>query len=166
MGDEEGPGGTRFFDAVLDASASDALQAASHRVTFHRGAVLMRQGDVGESMFTIISGRVSVSVHERGGDQEVAELGSDDVVGEMSLLTGERRAATVTARSAVVALETPKAALAPILAKAPHLAHHFAEMVEQRHAQLAQIHKDYDRWNSVGLNPAELAARMTAFYSG
>jgi CRP-like cAMP-binding protein len=166
MGDEDELGGTRFFDAVLDASAIDALHAASHRVTFNRGAVLMRQGDVGASMFTIISGRVGVSVHERGGDQEVAELGPDDVVGEMSLLTGERRTATVTATSKVVALETPKAALEPILAKAPHLAHHFAEMVEQRHAQLAQIHKDYDRWNSVGLNPTELAARMTAFYSG
>lgn len=156
----------RFFDAVMDAQASDAIASASHQVTFARGATLMRQGDLGSSMFSIISGKVMVSVHEPGGEEEVATLGSGDFVGEMSLLTGERRSATVTARSKVVALETPKAALAPILAQAPHLADKLAALVAERHAQLTQIHKDFGRWNSVGNNPAELAARMTAFYSG
>ncbi|CAN5289715.1 hypothetical protein BH10PSE9_BH10PSE9_03350 [soil metagenome] len=156
----------RFFDAVMDAQASDAIASASHRVTFSRGATLMRQGDFGSSMFSIISGKVMVSVHEPGGEEEVAMLGPGDFVGEMSLLTGERRSATVTARSKVVALETPKTALAPVLAQAPHLADKLAALVAQRHAQLAQIHKDFDRWNSVGNNPTELAARMTAFYSG
>ncbi len=166
MADEEELGGTRFFDSVLDAAAIDKLHAASSHVTFPRGAVLMRQGDPGHSMFTIVKGKVAVTVHERGGDREVAMLGPDDVVGEMSLLTGEPRSATATARSKVVALETPKAALQPILGEAPHLAAHFATMVKDRHNQLAQLHKDYERWNSVGLDRNELAARMTAFYSG
>ena len=166
MADEQEFAGTRFFDAVLDAEATDKLHAASHQVAFRRGDVLMRQGDIGESMFTIISGHVAVTVHERGGDRQVADLGPEDVVGEMSLLTGERRTATVTARSKVVALETPKAALQPILAGAPHLAHNFAEMVKARQDQLSQLHEDFDRWNSVGLSRAELAAKMTAFYAG
>ena len=159
-------GGTKFFDQVLDAAAIDALHAASRRVTFPRGAVLMRQGEPGESMFTIVSGKVTVSVQERDGTHKVAELGPDDYVGEMSLLTGEPRTATVTARSKVVALETPKAALRPILAEAPHLARQFADMVKERHAELAQLHADYGRWNSSASDPAEIAARMTAFYSG
>ncbi len=166
MAEEEELAGTRFFDAVLDAAAIDRLHAASHRVAFHRGDVLMRQGEIGTSMFTILSGKVAVTVRERGGDQEVATLGPDDVVGEMSLLTGERRSATVTARGKVVALETPKTALEPILAEAPHLAARFAEMVKARHAQLSQIHQDFERWNSVGHSQSELAARMTAFYAG
>ena len=159
-------GGTSFFNAVLDAAAIDALHAASRRVAFPRGAVLMRQGEPGASMFTIVSGKVVVSVQERDGEHKVAELGPDDYVGEMSLLTGEPRSATVVAKGKVVALETSKAALQPILEKAPHLAQKFAEMVRDRQAQLTQIHQDYARWNSVGLDPAELAARMTTFYSG
>ena len=157
---------TRFFDAVLDAQARDALSAASHRVSFTRGAVLMRQGDLGSSMFSIVSGKVSVSVREPGGDEEVAVLGPGEFVGEISLLTGERRSATVTAKGKVVALEIPKEALAPLLGKAPHLATRLATLVHERHAQLTQIHEDFKRWNSVGNTPAELAARMTAYYSG
>ncbi len=166
MSDDDELHGTRFFDAVLDAAAIDALHAASHRVVFPRGSVLMRQGEAGTSMFTIVSGKVVVSVRERDGEHKVAELGPDDYVGEMSLLTGEPRSATVTARGKVVALEIPKAALQPILAKAPHLCGRFADMVRDRHAQLTQLHADYARWNSLGSDPAELAARMTAFYSG
>lgn len=158
--------GTKFFDAVLDAAAIDALHAASRRVVFPRGSVLIRQGEPGTSMFTIVSGKVAVSVHEPDGEHKVAELGPDDYVGEMSLLTGEPRTATVTAKNKVVALETPKAALQPILAKAPHLARQFAEMVRDRQAELARLHESFARWNSVGLDPAELAARMTAFHSG
>ena len=166
MADDDERAGTRFFDDVLDAAAIDRLHAASHKVTFRRGAVLMRQGDDGDSMFTILSGKVAVTVHEPGGDRLVAELGPDEVVGEMSLLTGEPRSATVTARSKVVALETPKSALQPCLAEAPHLCSQFANIVKNRHDQLVQIHRDFDRWNSVGVDRDRLAARMTAFYSG
>ena len=166
MRDDDELGGTRFFDAVLDAAAIDALHAASHRVVFPRGAVLMRQGEPGTSMFTIVSGKVTVSVREPDGEHTVAELGPDDYVGEMSLLTGEPRSATVTAKGKVVALETPKTALQPILSRAPHLARRFADMVRDRHAELVQLHEDYARWNSGSRDPAELAARMTAFYSG
>jgi CRP-like cAMP-binding protein len=166
MGDDGDLGGTRFFDAVLDATAVDALHAASHRVVFPRGSVLMCQGEAGASMFAIVSGKVVVSAHEPGGERKVAELGPGDFVGEMSLLTGEPRSATVTAKGKVVALETPKAALQPVLAGAPHLCRRFADMVRERHAQLVQLHADYARLNSVGSDPAELAARMTAFYSG
>jgi len=166
MSENDERAGTRFFDDVLDAAAIDHLHAASHKVTFKRGTVLMRQGDEGDSMFTILSGKVAVTVHEPGGDKLVAELGPDEVVGEMSLLTGEPRSATVTARSKVVALETPKSALQPCLAEAPHLCSRFADMVKNRHDQLVQLHRDYSRWNSVGYDSNQLAARMTAFYSG
>ena len=166
MGDEGELRGVRFFDAVLDAAAIDAMRAASRQVTFRRGEVLMRQGEPGASMFTIVSGNVVVSVQERDGDHNVAELGPDDYVGEMSLLTGEPRTATVTAKGRVVALETPKAALQPILAKAPHLAQQFAAMVKERQEQLTELHADYARWNRVGWDLADLAARMTAYHSG
>lgn len=62
------------------------------------GATLFRQGDVGDALFLIISGRVRVVLTEEdGSDRVLADMGRDEVVGEIAILTGERRNATVYA---------------------------------------------------------------------
>ena len=110
---------TAFFDVVLDAEQLDALAAAVKVVHFGKRDVIVRERDLGDSMFALVEGKVSVSVHTPGGEKTVATLGPGEVVGEMSLVTGERRSATVTALGKVTALEITKAALEPILAAAP-----------------------------------------------
>lgn len=157
---------TAFFNVVLDARQLDRLAEATKAVRFRRGEVLMRQNDLGSSMFVLVEGKVTVSVHEPGGDRVVATLGPGEVVGEMSLITGDRRSATVKAKGKVAALEISKAALEPILAAEPKLAGRFAVVVEQRHAELARRHAEARRWVSVGVGRDEIAAQMTAFYSG
>lgn len=158
--------GAKFFNVVLDGAALDALAAAAKPVEFPGGSVVMRQSELGQSLFLIVDGKVAISVHEQGGEQKVATLAAGDIVGEMSLLTGARRSATARAVGKVRALEIDKAALAPLLAAAPKLVERFAAMMEQRGGELARRHGDAARWNSVGLGGAEVMARMTAFYSG
>ena len=157
---------TAFFNVVLDARQLDRLAEATRVVRFRRGEVIMRQNDLGSSMFVLVDGKVTVSVHEPGGDRVAAMLGPGEVVGEMSLITGDRRSATVKAKGRVTALEISKAALEPILAAEPRLAERFATVVEQRHAELASRHAEARRWVSVGVGREEIAAQMTAFYSG
>jgi CRP-like cAMP-binding protein len=82
----------------------------------------------------------------------------------MSLFTGERRSATVTAAGKVTALEITKAALQPILEAAPVLTERFAALVEQRHAELANRNQEARRFLSIGIGRSEIAARMSAFY--
>lgn len=155
-----------LFAKTLAADELDRLTANVRGADFPRGAVLMRERDIGTSMFVLTGGKVSVSVHSRGGDREVATLAAGDFVGEMSLLTGERRSATVTALRAVTACEIDKAALQPILAARGDLFMRFADVIEQRHAELLRVRNDAGRWNSMGLGLPELVARMTAFYAG
>ncbi len=66
---------------------------------YGRGEVLIRQGEEGDSFFVIQQGRVQVSITPEGSSQEtpVAVLGPRDFFGEMSLLAGDRRNATVRA---------------------------------------------------------------------
>lgn len=59
------------------------------------GSVLTRQGDPGNQCFVIIEGTVDVRIDDR----TVAELGAGEVVGEMALLDGRPRTATVRART-------------------------------------------------------------------
>lgn len=156
---------TAFFDVVLDAAQLDALAGAVKVVHFGKRDVIVRERDLGASMFVLVEGKVAVSVHAPGGDKTVATLGPGEVVGEMSLFTGDRRSATVTALGRVTAIEITKEALAPILAASPVLVERFATLVEQRHAELMNRNKEARRYISVGVGRAEIAARMTAFYS-
>jgi CRP-like cAMP-binding protein len=123
-----------FFAETLDPAQIDALAESARRVDFDRAATLMREGERGDSLLVIFSGDVSVSV--AGRPQTVATLSAGDVVGEMSLLTGATRSATVTAVRPVVALEIRKDDLEPLLVMSPDLFERFAKVVEKRRAEL------------------------------
>jgi CRP/FNR family transcriptional regulator, cyclic AMP receptor protein len=155
-----------LFAKTLAADELDRLAANVRSVEFARGAVLMRERDLGRSMYVLTGGKVAVSVHSRGGDREVATLAAGDIVGEMSLLTGERRSATVTALRAVTACEIDRPALEPIISGRRDLMARFADVIEQRNAELVRVRSDTGRWNSVGVGLPELVARMTAYYAG
>src|SRR5690606_38450461 len=88
-----------LFAETLDPADLAEVAAAARQHTFLDGAILMAQGDLGSSMFVIVSGEVVVTYEgERGGEHVVACLTAGDVVGEMCLLTGAPRAGTVVAR--------------------------------------------------------------------
>ena len=61
-----------------------------------RGETLFRQGDVGDGWYLVMTGwlRVVATDPITGAEQAVAELGRGDSVGEMALITGDRRNAT------------------------------------------------------------------------
>ena len=150
-----------FFADVLDDVQLDALAKSARRVEYDRASTLMREGDRDDSLLVIASGTVNVSV--AGRPQTVAALGEGDVVGEISLLTGAPRSATVTAVKPVVAFEIDKAALEPILLMSPSLFERFAAVVEKRRAELDRIYgpKVTELYLS---SQAQLAGAMRAFF--
>lgn len=82
----------------LDPAALDDLESSLEFVGLFGGEVLMRQGDNGDDMYIVLSGRLRVTVTQPDGSQRrVAELVSGDTVGEMALVTGDQRGTTVQA---------------------------------------------------------------------
>ena len=67
--------------------------------TFEEKQVLFKAGDPGDIMYIIISGKVEIRIsnEDGGAEQVVATLGSGDYFGEMALLSGETRSASVVA---------------------------------------------------------------------
>src|SRR5262249_45278779 len=99
------------------------LAGAGERRLFASGDRLMKQGDKAESMWVILSGKVDV-VREHpdlATPIPLAQLGPGEVVGEMGLLDGDPRSATVTAAEETVAMEVPQNALSLIVTQHPEL---------------------------------------------
>jgi CRP/FNR family transcriptional regulator, cyclic AMP receptor protein len=93
-----------LFDGLAPQSV-DRILAAARRVRLSRGEVLFHEGDRGESVFLIESGKVAVRISTPDGALvTVALLGPGSAVGELALLDDERRTATVQAVESAVAL--------------------------------------------------------------
>jgi CRP-like cAMP-binding protein len=153
-----------IFASILNEAQLAALANRLGVTNFARGTVLMRQGEMGASMFAIVSGVAEVSVHVAGGKESVAKLGPGDIVGEISLMTGAYRNATVTATRALSALEITKPALQSVLSESPDLIPRFAGMIEQRQAEMNKIRKSAAHWDSVGLDRHGIENMMRSFY--
>jgi CRP-like cAMP-binding protein len=88
-------------------------------------------------MFVIVRGNVNVQIPGKDGHQVINRLTTNDFFGEMSLLTGEPRSATVVAEDEVDVLEIRKGALKPIFESNPELMESVVEIIEERKQILA-----------------------------
>ena len=90
----------------LQADVRNFLRGGLHlpRRVFPPGSIIIREGDVGDAAYMIVSGRCRVS--RRVGDQHetIGMMGAGDVFGEMALLLEEPRAATIEAEDNVTVL--------------------------------------------------------------
>lgn len=122
--------------AILDAPDRRALAATSEQRLYAPGELIVRQGEASAELYVVERGEVVVSVERGGGETVVARLGAGQFFGEMALLTGDRRQATVRAASACQLLAVGRDALERTLARAPELAERFSAILSQRQAQL------------------------------
>jgi CRP-like cAMP-binding protein len=108
--------------ALVDAGGPFALPA---------GWPLVQEGIPADACYVLMSGSALV-FHQR---EQIAELGPGDVVGEMALLGGGQRRATVTSSSRVTGLRIENEALRPVLAKRPKLAEAFRAVYDAHSAK-------------------------------
>ncbi|MEI9886958.1 MAG: mechanosensitive ion channel family protein [Rhizomicrobium sp.] len=152
-----------LFANVLDDAQSRELAGLCRPVDFPRGANLMVQGDTAASMFIILEGAARVSVLGQNNDpREVAVLATGDVVGEMSLMTGAPRNATVTALTRVRVLEITKGPIEALLNRSPELLQRFGHVLAKREQERAAIAQ---KTIQVATVEKDLMARMKMFFS-
>jgi small-conductance mechanosensitive channel/CRP-like cAMP-binding protein len=114
------------------------LAAGARLIRFAGGETVVREGEPGESMFLIAAGRAGVSARGQAeASQRVAVLEEGSAFGEISLLTGEPRLATVRTVTESVLVEIDKATLAPILEANPSLVDKLDAIVLERRRQTA-----------------------------
>ena len=144
------------FLQLLDEAQLEKLLAHAKFQRFGRREKVIIQGAAGESMFILLNGEAHVYVQASGADTLVATLRTGDYCGEMSLLTGAPRSATVVAATDCEMLEIGKEVFAEILQENETLVQRLSELLAQRRmetegivasssesAQLATKQKEY-----------------------
>lgn len=121
-----------FLDPLKDDQIDKLAETAELR-HYATGETIIRQGDPGDELFIISSGEVQVLVsHEGEPPQEVGKMGPDQFFGEMSLMTGQSRRATIKATKGCELYVVNKAALAPILVSSAELLAVISQTLETR----------------------------------
>jgi len=100
----------------------EAVAVVADEVFAGPGETIVREGDVGDSMFLIKRGTVRVTKKINAGKTAtLAEMKPGDCFGEMSAIDEEVRSASVIAQTEVALLRISKDALLDVILEAPHL---------------------------------------------
>jgi small-conductance mechanosensitive channel len=133
--------GEPLFQCLSDTQIGDLVKrsALNH---FGRGESVIEEGAEGDSMFVLLRGAAQVSVSKNGSLIPVATLNAGDCFGEMSLLTGERRSATVRAQADCYVMEIGKAVMGEVVRDSPECLRQLSEILAARKMETEGIVKE------------------------
>lgn len=118
------------FFGTLEPAALALLRNSLEWVEARGGDTLLAQGDAGDAMYLVVSGRLRAFVTTGDGTpQRVGDIVRGQVVGEMSLYTGEPRAATVVAVRDAVLARLDRPAFQRLLACSPQVSQAFTTQI-------------------------------------
>ena len=166
----------RRLDAIsrvdlLAVLGEDERQRVAERLIyapFARGEAMTREGDVDDGLYMIVEGAASVQLGSPTGPHEVARLGPGDFFGEMSLMTGEKRSATVIAETDVVTYRLDKPAFEDLVAARPEIADAVADLLGDRRVTLDQARTELDeatRQEEQRTTRQDLLGRIRGFFN-
>jgi small-conductance mechanosensitive channel/CRP-like cAMP-binding protein len=146
--------------APLAAEAHQALAKAAQEKLYADGEVIVREGEPGQSMFVVRRGRVAITI---GPDRhEVAVTEAGGYFGEMSLLTGDPRTATVVARGDVTVLEISAQVFGVYVRSRPEVIDQLAAAAVERRRVLDESRAHVS--TAPAIEPISLAQRMRQFF--
>jgi type II secretory ATPase GspE/PulE/Tfp pilus assembly ATPase PilB-like protein len=125
----------------LDDSALDQASAAMQEREFSAGDIVFLQGEEGDSLHLVTSGRFEtyLSFESFGTEHVLAELGPGEIFGEVTVLTGEKRSAAARCSVKGSTRELGRTALLKILETEPKAAVHLAVQLARTLQKLSPL---------------------------
>ncbi|GMU62267.1 MAG: hypothetical protein AMXMBFR34_40300 [Myxococcaceae bacterium] len=163
----------RVLDALplfraLSEEERETLAKGMRYAPFSKGEVMTRQGSTAHWLYLMEDGEASVQISDGGSQKEVTKLKGPTLFGEMSLLTGEPRYATVIATTEAECFRLDKAVFQQVLEARPELAEPIALLLAERRAQLEAVREGLDAdaaKTRQAKDAVDLLARIRRFFS-
>jgi CRP-like cAMP-binding protein len=149
--------------AGLSQDEREALATCLVRAPFVKGSVMTRQGAVAHWLYLIVDGQASVVLEQGEQMTAVSNLKEGDFFGEMGMLTGAPRSATVLAVTDVESYRLDKNGFAQVLLQRPDIAIEVSQVLEQRQRELANALRQNQTSQPVG-KAEEMLVSILGFF--
>jgi len=160
--------GIPFFAALSDTERSDVAERLQY-APFARGDVLTKQGNAAHWLYIVAYGDAEV-VYEppQGAPQVIGRVGAGEIFGEMALISGEARSATVIAKTDVECYRLDRASFQELIAARPEIAEEVKRVMGPRHTDLEQARSAFAASGNGerDAQPATLMGRLQRFLRG
>ncbi len=156
--------GVDLFRALNDAELALAAEGLTF-APFAAGDTITRQGAEAHWLYLLVVGEAEVFVeHDGGGRTPIGGLVAPAFFGEMGLMTGAPRAATVVARTDCECYRLDRAAFGRIIKARPELAEHIAPVLESRRSTVATALASRGVTGAVDASAGDLLNRVRRFF--
>ena len=154
-----------LLDSLTD-SEREQLARALVAAPFAAGETITRQGQAAHWLYILAEGEAEVVVEHEGRSQRVATLTAPAFFGEMSLVTGAPRSATVTAITPVLCYRLYSDAFREILTARPEIAAEISQILADREAGLdrARAQLDHAPDHAAGADASHMLQRIQDFF--
>jgi CRP-like cAMP-binding protein/small-conductance mechanosensitive channel len=126
------------FLAPLGSEGLKTLAGRVQSVSYGRGEAIVHEGEAGSDFYLIERGDVAVVLDQGGTRREIARLAAGDFFGEMSLMTGEARRATVLAESDVRTVRVDKDSFRDVISVNPAVVEEMSRILVMRQSDLEE----------------------------
>ena len=145
----------------------DTLISNSNTRNFEPNQNIVNENDEGDSLFIILSGNARVYIEKENKNIKLGLLSPGDAFGEFSLLTGDKRTATVKATNHLQCLEISKNALQNIIENNPSLIDNLALIMAEREQSNKKINDDNKKLSAkeiIDYYKAEFNKKIRSFF--
>jgi putative ABC transport system ATP-binding protein len=118
--------------ANLDLARIKLLAFTSERAVFAAGDALFSQGDESDAAYVIVSGSADILIGPPRQQIRVSEVRDPAIIGEMGIVTGDLRSATIVATSELIALRLRKEVFLALMAEFPEMAISVTQLMVKR----------------------------------
>jgi small-conductance mechanosensitive channel len=136
-------GGVQLFAPLSDAEKADIAERLQY-APFARGDVITKQGNQAHWLYILAFGEAEVLYEPPAGPpRAIGSVSAGEFFGEMALLSGDARSATVVAKTDVECYRLDRASFQELLAARPEIVEEVARIVGARKPELEQARESY-----------------------
>lgn len=153
-----------WLQAMNEEELDNLADIAEQRV-FAQGDNIVREGDDGDRLYVVVEGLLEAYRNIDGRSERIGVIEPGQAIGEMSLLTGAKRTATVTAKTQVFALEISRQAIEVIFKARPQIAGELGRLMATRSLEAQSKRSESIPGDDEIMHKAkQIAKKITAFF--